>query len=129
MAKSFKELTVWQRSVQLSVAVYKLTAGFPREEVYGISSQMRRASVSIASNIAEGWGRQTRRDFKAFLAISRGSNMELQTQLLIARELSFGQPETLERVTALSDEVGKMLVSFMDKLAETKQPPKDSPQV
>jgi four helix bundle protein len=128
VALSFKELTVWQRSVQLSVAVYRLTAGFPREEIYGISSQMRRAGVSIASNIAERWGRQTRRDFRNFLAIARGSNSELQTQLVIAGELGFGERVLRDHVLGLSEEVGKMLVAFMQKLDVAKTLPPDPPQ-
>lgn len=116
-ADSFRELVVWQRSVQLSVAVYRLTQGFPKEETFGLSSQMRRAGVSVASNIAEGWGgRQSKRDFRNFLAISRGSNMELQTQLTIATELGFGDTAHRSKTEALSHEVGKMLVALMKSL-------------
>jgi four helix bundle protein len=70
--KSFRELHVWNKSMQLSFAVYRATASFPREEIYGLTSQLRRASVSIPSNIAEGYGRNSRKDYKQFLAIARG---------------------------------------------------------
>ena len=94
MAEGFRDLIVWQRAVQMTVAVYKLTASFPREELYGLTSQMRRAGVSVASNIAEGWGRQSDGEYKHFLGMARGSNLELQTQLIIAAELGFGHNET-----------------------------------
>jgi four helix bundle protein len=70
--KSFRELHVWNKSMQLSFAVYRATESFPREEIYGLTSQLRRASVSIPSNIAEGYGRNSRKDYKQFLAIARG---------------------------------------------------------
>ena len=89
MINSHRDLQVWQRSIQLSIATYKLTASFPKEEIYGLTSQLRRASVSVPSNIAEGYGRGSRRDYKQFLCIARGSNLEVQTQLLIAKELRF----------------------------------------
>ena len=90
MAQSFRDLTVWQRAMQLTVAVYKLTQEFPREELYGLTSQIRRSVVSIPSNIAEGQGRASPAEFRQFLAIARGSNCEVQTQLEIARALDYG---------------------------------------
>ncbi len=91
MAEGYRDLIVWQRAVQMTVEVYHLTDTFPRQEMYGLSSQMRRAAVSVASNIAEGWGRQSDGEYKQFLGIARGSNMELQTQLIIAGKLGFGE--------------------------------------
>lgn len=120
MSKSYRDLIVWQRAIESVVAVYKLTSGFPRDELYGLTSQIRRASVSVASNIAEGYGRGTRADYKHFLCMSRGSNFEVQTQLVIARELGFGQEELLQRAEGLSGEVGKMLFAIIDKLATPK---------
>ena len=79
MADSFRDFIAWQRSVQMSVALYKLTNGFPREEIYGLTSQLRGAGVSVASNIAECWGRQSQGEYKHFLGMARGSNMEVQT--------------------------------------------------
>ena len=100
----------------MSVALYRLTAAFPREEVYGLMSQLRRAGVSVASNIAEGWGRQSQGEYKQFLGIARGSNMEVQTQLVIATELGFGETQKRNTAEGLSHEVGKMLVSLMSKM-------------
>ena len=87
---SYKDLIVWQRAIELSVAIYKLTAKFPREEIYGLTNQLRRAGLSVASNIAEGYGRFSTKEYKNFLSIARGSVLEVQTQLLIAERLAFG---------------------------------------
>jgi four helix bundle protein len=114
MARSFRELVVWQRAMQLTVAVYRLTQGFPREEIYGLTSQIRRAAVSVPSNIAEGHGRLSGREFRQFLGIARGSNFELQTQLEIARALQFGKPELINEAEGLSHEVGKMIYSLLE---------------
>jgi four helix bundle protein len=111
--ESFRELVVWQRAIELSVAVYKLTAAFPREEIYGLTSQIRRASVSVASNIAEGQGRRTRGEFLQFLGMARGSNLEVQTQLVIAGELGYGLSEGITGCENLSFEVGRMLNGLM----------------
>jgi four helix bundle protein len=116
MISSYRDLAVWQRSFELSIAVYKLTRDFPAEELYGLTSQLRRASVSIPSNIAEGYGRATRRDYRNFISIARGSVLELQTQLAIARELKFGQPDGLLKVQEGAEEVGKMLWALLQKL-------------
>lgn len=84
--KSYKELIVWQKSMVLVSDIYKVSASFPDSEKFGLTSQMRRASVSIPSNIAEGWGRLSRKNYIQFLRISRGSLFELETQLLITKE-------------------------------------------
>jgi four helix bundle protein len=107
--RSFRELLVWQRSVELTVAVYRLTKLFPKDEMFGLTSQLRRAAVSIPSNIAEGQGRATRGEFLQFLGIARGSAFEVQTQLLIARQLEYGSEELLVSCEGLGGEVGKML--------------------
>ena len=111
--KSYRDLKVWQRAIELSVALYRLTGGFPKEETYGLSSQLRRAGISIASNIAEGWGRASSGEYRHFLGMARGSNFEVQTQLVIARNLGFGEPGKLQMAEELSAEVGKMLVAMM----------------
>ncbi|MEZ2348680.1 four helix bundle protein [Terriglobus sp. RCC_193] len=116
IGESYRDLIVWQRAVQLSVALYKLTATFPREELYGLTSQLRRAGVSVASNIAEGYGRRSTGEYKQFLGMARGSNMEVQTQLVIAGELGFGDPVKFKESESLSHEVGKMLVAMMNKI-------------
>jgi four helix bundle protein len=104
--------------MQLSVAVYRLTREFSREEIYGLTSQMRRSAVSVPSNIAEGQGRMSPGEFRQFLSIARGSLCELQTQLEIARALDFGKAELLNNAEGLSHEVGKMIYSFMESLKD-----------
>jgi four helix bundle protein len=121
MAQSFRELLVWQRAMQLTVAIYRLTQGFPREEVYGLTSQIRRAAVSIPSNIAEGHGRLNGSEFRQFLGIARGSNFELQTQLEIARALQIGKPELVNEAESLSHEVGKMMYALLESLKDQIQ--------
>ena len=118
MGKSFQDLTVWQRAIDLTVSIYELTAEFPKSETYGLSSQMRRAAVSIASNIAEGAGRAGKKEFKQFLGMARGSNCELQTQLLISSRLSMASQEQLLKANGLSQEVGRMLNGLAQSLAE-----------
>jgi four helix bundle protein len=116
MSHSFRELKVWKKAVDLALLVYELTAGFPRRETYGLSSQMQRAAVSIASNIAEGSARGTRRDFRQFVKLAEGSNCELQTQLLIARRLQYASEQKCDVLDALSDEIGKMLTALSQYL-------------
>jgi len=113
---SFRDLIVWQRAVELSVATYKLSSGFPPSEQFGLTNQLRRAAVSVASNIAEGYGRSSRGEYIQFLGHARGSNCEVQTQIVIVRKLGFGKESDIERSEALAIEVGKMLVSLMNKL-------------
>lgn len=120
MTQSFRELIVWQRAMQLTVAVYKLTQKFPRDEQYGLTSQIRRSVVSIPSNIAEGQGRATAGEFRQFLAVARGSNCEVQTQLEIARALNYGSTELIDEAESLSDEVRKMLFGIIDSLVFVK---------
>jgi four helix bundle protein len=116
MGESFKDLLVWQRAIQLTVAVYKLTDSFPASERFGISNQLRRASVSIASNIAEGYGRSTKGEYVLFLGHARGSNCEVETQLVIAGTLGFGSEELRESAESLSGEISRMLIAMINKL-------------
>jgi four helix bundle protein len=116
MGASFKDLVVWQRAVQLSLKTYKLTSAFPGSEQFGPVNQLHRASVSIASNIAEGYGRSTKGEYLQFLGHARGSNYELQTQLVIAEGLGFGKEPSRRTVESLSNEVSRMLVAIMNKL-------------
>jgi four helix bundle protein len=102
--------------MEMTVVIYRLTQGFPREEVFGLTSQLRRAAVSIPSNIAEGQARLNTREFRQFLGIARGSNCELQTQLEIARRLDLGDQKLLNDVESLSHEVGKMIFAILGKL-------------
>ena len=106
MGESFKDLIVWQRAVQLSMAVYKLTSSFPDSERFGLTNQLRRATVSVASNIAEGYGRSTKGEYLLFLGHARGSNCELQTQLIISKGLGFGNACTA-KLKDSSEEVSR----------------------
>jgi four helix bundle protein len=116
VVQSFRDLQVWQRSMELTIAVYRLTQDFPREEQYGLTNQLRRSAVSIPSNIAEGQGRLNTREFRQFLGIARGSNCELQTQLEIARALTLGNSELLDQAESLSHQIGKMLFTMLATL-------------
>ncbi|HXS13528.1 MAG TPA: four helix bundle protein [Acidobacteriaceae bacterium] len=117
MGESYRDLLVWQRSIQMTVALCQLTASFPKEETYGLSTQLRRAGVSVASNIAEGYARTSTGEYKQFLGMARGSNSEVQTQLVIARELGFGSLQVLDKAEGLSNEVGKMMAAILRSLS------------
>ena len=104
--RDFKELKVWQKAMDLSVAIYQVTAAFPNEEQFGLVSQLRRATVSIPSNIAEGSGRKSAKDFIRFLRIADGSAAEVETQLLLAEKLGFAETS---RLGSDAVEVRKML--------------------
>ena len=116
MGQSFKQLVVWKRAIELTLAIYKLTASFPDSERFGLTNQMRRASVSIASNIAEGYGKSSKGEYLLFLGHARGSDCELQTQLIFAEGLGFGSPELRINASSLCDEVSRMLVAIMRTL-------------
>jgi four helix bundle protein len=116
MAQNIHDLIVWQRAIELTVCIYKLTRTFPKEELYGLTSQMRRASVSVASNIAEGRGRLNPAEFRQFLGVAQGSIFELKTQLIVAGRLEMGDDKALIEAQSLSEEVSKMLRSFIQKL-------------
>jgi len=102
--------------MQLTVAVYRLTKDFPKEELYGLTNQIRRAAVSLPSNIAEGHGRLNSGEFRQFLGMARASNCELQTQLELAREFQMGNPLQIDEAESLSHEVGKMIHSAVNSL-------------
>ena len=127
MPKTFRDLDVWNKAIDLTTLVYESTTDFPRQEIYGLTSQMRRASVSIASNVAEGSARGTRRDFRQFVKLAEGSNCELQTQLVIARRLGFGNPVNHTAAEALSIEIGKMLGGLSTYLAREIQANRSNP--
>jgi four helix bundle protein len=117
MPQDAQYLTVWQRAIDLTVCIYRLTQSFPKQEIYGLVSQMRRASVSIASNIAEGRGRLNPAEFRQFLGIALGSTFEIKTQLIVAKKLEMGSPAVLNEASELSEEVSKMLTSFIQTLS------------
>jgi four helix bundle protein len=113
---SYQGLLVWQKAMDLTAVIYNLTKKLPKEELYSLSVQMRRASVSIPSNIAEGHDRNSNKEFIHFLTISRGSKAELETQLLICVKVCYlNESEILEAMN-LSKEIGKMLTSLIKKL-------------
>ena len=112
MAQSYKELVVWQKAIDLTVAVYQLTKKFPKDELFGLVSQMRRASVSIASNIAEGEGRKSKKEFSRFLGISLGSKAELETQLILCERVGLADKSEISLIKNSLDEVGRMLAKL-----------------
>lgn len=116
MGRSFQDLIVWQRAIDLTTDIYRLTEEFPRAEVYGLTSQLRRAAVSVASNIAEGSGRGSRKEFRQFLNTARGSLCEIETQLLIAGRLEFAAKDRLRNAEASAGEVGRMLNGLLQSL-------------
>jgi len=114
--QNFRNLVVWRRSMDLATMCYKLTADFPPSEQYGLKSQLRRAAVSIPSNIAEGCGRGTPKDFARFLRISYASSCEVETQLEIATKVGFGDPSLLKHATLVVREIQRMLAVLLTKL-------------
>jgi four helix bundle protein len=114
---SYKDLLIWQKGIKIVLQVYKLTKDFPKDEIYALTSQLKRASVSIPSNIAEGFGRQSDKSFNHFLNISRGSLNEVETQLIIAKELGFiTDDDLLNNLFLLIDEESKMINAFAKNL-------------
>jgi four helix bundle protein len=107
--KNYRDLIVWEKAMELVMLIYRTTKSFPKEEVYGLTSQMRRAAVSIPSNIAEGQGRNTKRDFRNFLAIAMGSLRELETQMLIAKGLNYFTEATTTQLRDVTDTVGRLI--------------------
>ena len=120
IVKSFRDLVVWQKGIELCLSLYRLTREFPREETYGLTSQLRRAGVSVPSNIAEGFGRRSRSDYKVFLRMARGSVLEIQTQLLIARELRYGGQQKICEAETQADEVSRMLWALIEKMGRAE---------
>jgi len=114
--RNFKELKIWQKGFQIAVNCFKLTGSFPKEEKYGITSQITKAAVSIPSNITEGSSRSSEKDYNRFIEISLGSTFELETQLLIAEAVNYGDKQLRSEILKDIDEEQKMLISFMNKL-------------
>ena len=120
-AKNYSDLIVWQKAMDLVELVYKATAQFPKEEIYGLTNQLRGAVVSVPSNIAEGQGRGSANDFRRFLSISYGSLREVETQILIAGRLHFLTEPQAERVMSLAAEVGRLINGLSNSL-DTRRP-------
>ena len=118
---SYRELIVWRKSVDLVTEIYTATAKFPREEVFGLTSQLRRCAVSVPSNIAEGQGRATKGEFIQFLSHARGSLFELETQLYIAGKLGYLSHERLQDLEVQAEEVARILNGLLSKLGVTSR--------
>jgi four helix bundle protein len=114
--RSYKNLVVWQRAFALGAEIYRLTAGFPNEEKFGLTSQLRRACLSIASNIAEGYGRGSRAEYLRFLRIARGSLYEVETQMLFAVELKFIVREQFDSIAEMINETARVLSGLIRRL-------------
>ncbi len=114
--KNFKELRIWQKGIEIAVKSYKATSTFPGHEKFGIISQINRAGVSIPSNIAEGSSRSSSKDYARFVEISLGSSFELETHLIISRQLNFGEEEEINNLLFEVGEEQKMLQGFLAKL-------------
>ena len=116
-----EKLDVWKKSIDFVVAVYKATEGFPKEEKFGLTSQLRRAAVSIPANIAEGAGRRSDREFAYFLSNSQGSASEVDTELLIARRLTFIEEDDYATLGSSLDEIGRMLTGLSHHIHQKEQ--------
>lgn len=113
----FKDLLIWQKSLTLATTIYELTSEFPSDEKYGLIAQMRRCAISIPSNIAEGGGRNSDKEFSRFLSIGYGSLCELETQLLIALNLNIIDSEVSDQISKDIEELQKMIYSLIRKLS------------
>ena len=118
--QDFKNLTVWQAARRLTISTYELTAEFPQSEEYGLKAQMRQASVSICTNIAEGSGRRGDREFRRFLDIAMGSAFELECEVILSHELEFITEVTKERTLTAVNEIRRMLLGLISRLATTE---------
>jgi four helix bundle protein len=119
MGESYRDLRVWQRAMELGFGVYDVTRSFPKDELYGLVSQMRRAAVSVPSNIAEGKGRLTDRDRAPFYSQARGSLLELETQILIAQRLEYVLEARAKSLIETSAELGRMLNALIERIRPT----------
>ncbi len=115
---SYRQLVVWQKAIELVLEIYRATQDFPKEEMYGLTSQLRRAAVSVPSNIAEGQGRFSTGEFKQFLGHAKGSLFELQTQVVIGQKLGYLKDKVAGRLVEASDEVGRMLSGLLSSLRQ-----------
>lgn len=122
--RTHKDLDAWKLSIEFVTEVYKITRAFPKEELFGLSIQLRRAAVSIPSNIAEGAARQTTKEFIQFLHVALGSQQEVDTQLLVAKNLGFIGIKEYEELIVRIDKIGKMLNGLIKYLKEKNSSPK-----
>jgi four helix bundle protein len=115
---SYQQLEVWQKSMGLVTEIYQISAIFPKTEIFGLTSQMRRAAVSVPANIAEGWGRKLTKEFMQFLRIARGSLLEIETHLIISRNLDYIDVEKVQVLLSLTTEISKMLNGMIISLGK-----------
>jgi len=113
---TFKDLLIWQKGMDIVLDIYKIVASFPAEEKFGLTSQIKRCAISIPSNIAEGWGRNSSGSYAQFLKIARGSLLELETQIIIANKLSLLKENEFEKLSNIITEESKMLNAFIKKI-------------
>lgn len=117
--QSYKDLKVWQKSMEIARVCYEITKMFPKEEVYGMTSQIRRSAVSIPANIAEGYGRDSRGEYVQFLRIAQGSLKELETHLILAEQVKLTALDSTAEIQSQCDEVGRMLRSLIRSIQST----------
>jgi four helix bundle protein len=115
---SYRDLEVWKRSMELVANIYGITQAFPKEELYGLTNQLRRAAVSVPANIAEGWGRGTTREYIQFLRIARGSLFELETLINISSKLEYAKVQNQQQILQEIQEIGKMLNALLKRLRQ-----------
>ena len=123
MLKNYKDLKIWQKSYQVCLEIYKITKDFPKQETYGLTSQIRRAAVSVPSNIAEGYGRKTTPDYLRSLYIAYGSNCELETQVLLSGDLEYMNPKKRMEIKEAIGEVERMLKALIKSLEKKHSNP------
>ncbi|RTE54925.1 four helix bundle protein [Arenibacter aquaticus] len=114
--KTYKDLLIWQKGIELVKEVYSICQELPNDELFGLKSQIKRSSISIPSNIAEGWGRNYTKNYVQLLRVSRGSLLELETQIIISKELNFISTDSYNRIQALITEESKMLNAFIKSI-------------
>jgi len=126
MVRTFRELVVWQKALDLVKEIYRVTQEFPKEEIFGLTSQLRRAAVSVPSNIAEGQGRLTEKEFRQFLGNARGSLAEVETQIIISKDLDFINDQDFKNLSAMITEVGRVLNGLISSVISEKRSHKKS---
>jgi four helix bundle protein len=117
MSGSFRDLRVWQQAIELATATYRITGVFPKHELYGLAQQMRRAAVSVGSNIAEGKGRRSDREFRQFLFNARGSLLALETQIFVALKLEYISEKQWNELQAQATQIGRSLAGLLNSLS------------
>jgi len=126
VVRTFRDLVVWPKAMDLVTEIYRVTQKFPKEEIFGLISQLRRAAVSVPSNIAEGQGRLTEKEFRQFLGNARGSLAEVETQIIIAKNLGFLDDPDFDNLSTMIAEVGRVLNGLLASVISEKRAPRDS---